>query len=235
MGRRFPLDFPGGGLVISGKPLLIQEDYEASDGTGGTVWDGSTVLAKYLEASLADALSGLTVLEVGCGVGVAGLAAAALGAGHVILTDLPYALDNTRAVVKANAASVPGRISVVELDWTAPQPLDADVILGADVVWVADLIPPLVDTLRELTQAATEGGADEAKHPLAASDVTGVGPLVLLAHQTRSAANDELLFSLLRPDFAVGTVPASCLHPDFSCDAIRVLEIQRRPVSQAQG
>jgi hypothetical protein len=68
------------------------------------VWDGAILLAKVLEHWLGrGGLSGKRVLELGCGTGVVGLAAAALGATAVHLTDLEYVLENTRANARTNA------------------------------------------------------------------------------------------------------------------------------------
>lgn len=60
------------------------------------------------------------------------------------------------------------------LDWLAPSDLGRfDLVLAADVVWVEDLIGPLVDSLQKLCRR---------------------GGMVLLAHQSRSTRADEALF-----------------------------------------
>ena len=101
------------------------------------MWDGSVVLAKYIEYQtlLANAnnpptatrcnVVGKTVLEIGAGMGFVGLACAALGATTTI-TDLPYLLPALQAGVDASCAAWSDRVreqqqqqppSVCALDW----------------------------------------------------------------------------------------------------------------------
>jgi hypothetical protein len=168
-GKRFPLNFAGGELTMHDIPILVSEVPNTGAGTGLTIWDGSVVLAKYLEHARLP-LDGKHVVEVGAGTGLVGICASVLGAERVTLTDLEYTLNNTRKNVVENAASLRGAVETVELDWFAPGANAStaaavrrpDWILGADVVWVDSLIAPLVNTLRFLTEAAAapEGAAE---------------------------------------------------------------------------
>jgi predicted nicotinamide N-methyase len=87
------------------------------------------------------------VLELGAGTGLAGSAAAALGAGHVLLTDLAYALDNLRTTVARLPLAPPLRApDVALLDWNDPSTLPPadpawDVVLAADCIWLDHLVP----------------------------------------------------------------------------------------------
>ena len=219
MGRKFPLDFAGGGLVVNGVPLKISERFNTGEGTGLNVWDGSVVLAKALEHGAGGVLRGTTILEVGCGTGVVGLAAGAMGAHHVYLTDLEYALDNTRKAVDLNKEHIDAEFHIQELDWTKPVwDTPVDLVLAADVVWVEELIEPLVHAL----VAVTEGIGNAPR------------PDVLMAHQMRSTRSDELLFSLLEPHFAVEALAAGSLHPDFQDSAITVYRLRRMDKSSNQ-
>jgi Lysine methyltransferase len=65
--------------------FLLKELEEASLGTGLITWDGAIVLAKYIEIH-PDTVRNKSVLEVGAGTGVAGTAAALLGAREILLT-----------------------------------------------------------------------------------------------------------------------------------------------------
>lgn len=216
-GRKFPLDFEGGGLAIAGAPLRIGEQPNTGLGTGLTIWDGSVVLAKYLEHRAAQlGLAAHSVLELGAGTGVVGLAAAAAGAPHVTLTDLPYALPNARANVARNAGVLRGaRVEVAPLDWYAPAlPAGAPpptLVVGADVVWVTELIPPLVRAL------AAVCGAGSPPAP------------ALIAHQTRSRAGDALFAAELRAaGFRVERVPWEEHHPAFRDGDIAILRLTLR-------
>ncbi|CAN0103878.1 unnamed protein product, partial [Hapterophycus canaliculatus] len=79
---------------------------------------------------------------------------------EVVLTDLEYALANARANIERNASSLEDfgvKVDAMELDWCRPLPQEFvgggsfDLILAADVVWLDDLVDPLVRTLERLT------------------------------------------------------------------------------------
>lgn len=229
-GRRFPLNFAAGEFTVHGHPLIVLETQNSGEGTGHTVWDGAVMLAKHLEARY-PSLAGKRVLEVGCGPGLAGMTAAALGADEVILTDLPYALENVRAAVTRNALAFRGgRVTVGVLDWLRPDTCDiagvrdADLIVASDVVWVSELIEPLVATLAHLSApSARTAGAPP--------------PTVLIAHQTRSTSGDAAFFAALaRSGFLVAEVPREEHHPAFSGgDVIRILEVRLKGSGGAAG
>ena len=95
------------------------------------------------------------ILELGAGVGLAGLAAALVAApdAEVALTDLPENLGLLRQNVDANGLG--GRVRVDALDWTAPLPAAFasapwDLVLGADVVHWEGLFAPLTRTITAL-------------------------------------------------------------------------------------
>ncbi|CAM9247790.1 unnamed protein product [Choristocarpus tenellus] len=205
------------------------------------------------------------VLELGCGTGLAGLSAAALGAREVILSDLLYALDNTRANVYRNRTFLRteeedegggsgggeeestgqegrGVVRVRELDWREPLPLDLmdggefDLVLAADVVWLDDLVLPLVETLERVTEGWVKQGINAASHIAGAAaakvdregDVCRMGDWgevmkgegghgdecerrdrreVLLAYQWRSSKTGKTLLEALGRSFNVQEVP----------------------------
>ena len=232
-GRKFPLDLGGGGLQIHGSPLFVRELPNTGLGTAFTVWDGSIVLAKHLEHAYPGGLGGKRVLELGAGTGVVGLAASLLGA-DVLLTDLPVALDNLRAGVRLNARAAKGApVEAQALDWFEPEKSEAawpdaarsvargaDLVVGADIVWVPELIAPLVRTLRFVADRRARGAV-----PL----------LVLIAHQTRSRSSDAALFRELKAArFAAAALPRSAHHPRFSDADIEILEIRDEAVSSGE-
>jgi ribosomal protein L11 methylase PrmA len=78
-------------------------EVEGTYGTGATVWPAAMVLLKYLEQQ-PKILQGKRVVDLGSGTGVTSIAAAWLGAQHVICTDgqdnvVQLAKDNVRHVV----------------------------------------------------------------------------------------------------------------------------------------
>ena len=87
-----------------------RSDYRSGgDPTAACVWGAAWSLATYLletEAG-ADLVRGRSVVELGSGTGMAGLAAAAVHARSVCLTDLPPNLPRLEAAVRDNAAAIP--------------------------------------------------------------------------------------------------------------------------------
>jgi hypothetical protein len=63
------------------------EFLESGRQTGHAIWSASQLLIDYIHSHSADLVKDRAVLEIGCGLGVCGSAAAALGASHVTLTD----------------------------------------------------------------------------------------------------------------------------------------------------
>lgn len=129
------------------------------------MWDGSLLLARYLEKS-PEIVRNKTILELGSGCGLVGIAASMVGAKEVVMTDLPYALPLMQENVERNASSLKGKTECKECDWFKPPPVGGlfgstnedfhpDVILVADCVWLSRLIAPLLQTLKSYTTNAS--------------------------------------------------------------------------------
>lgn len=206
--------FDSSAFMIAGVPVHVGEVGNSGQGTGLTTWDGSVVLAKYLEHARVESVRGKRVLELGAGTGLVGLSAALLGAQEVVLTDLAYTMDNlARNVAQTLSDDIDrSRVSTRVLDWFDP-PTDLgsfDVVLASDVVWVEELIPPLVATF-----------ATVLRHSVASAKV-------LMAHQHRSVVSDALLFAELeRHGLVKQRVSPRDLHPQFTSERIDVWEISR--------
>jgi hypothetical protein len=246
MGKRWPLDFAGGEFTIHGAPVFTNEISNSGEGTGLTVWDGAVVLSKYLEHEYLRDLAGKVVVEVGAGPALVGLSAAHIGAATVYLTDLPYTHANMADAVKKNRMG--DRVHVETLDWMKPSaPWLSErpsFILGSDVVWVEELIAPLLDTLAYLTDPRSFGESVESLIKLVEEDGDGDGmdeyvdrsPVVLIAHQTRSAAGDTALFTGLHArGFEVETVPHEELHPEYRDPVISILRCKRTQLPDLAG
>ena len=142
-----------------------------SDWTRGAIWPGGELLASFLTPAL---VRGRRVLELGCGTGIAGLAAADLGAAEIVLTDAE--IDGA----VANAARHGAQIAVRTLAWGDADALAAlrppfDLVLAADVVYPA---------------------SDGAIGPLLAT-LSGAGGLALVAYVEREAATTARLHAAL--------------------------------------
>lgn len=168
MGRFYPFD--DSGIPFAGTTLVIKEKTNPNGGddggTGLNVWDGSLLLARYLEKR-PEIVKNKTVLELGSGCGLIGIASGVLGAKKVTMTDLQYSLPLMQENVERNKSSWQGekdlqcqKIECKECDWFHPPPItelcgstvdSPDVILVADCVWLAPLIAPLLQTLDKYT------------------------------------------------------------------------------------
>jgi predicted nicotinamide N-methyase len=103
------------------------------------IWEASGVLASYLTALPSDPAK--TMLEIGCGLGLVGIAAAM--AGHrITMTEInPDALRFARANALANGCP---HTPIESLDWNAPHLKDRfDYIVGSDTVYKTEDIDGL--------------------------------------------------------------------------------------------
>jgi predicted nicotinamide N-methyase len=210
--------------------------------TGSTVWDGALVLAAYLsrrstvaamEARLGRPCA--SVLELGAGTGLAGLALAASGAlprgAAVALTDLAPLCDFLRSQLARNAQplAAKSRVLVAPLRWGDadaaaaaaaatcgdPDALHVDCVIGADLCYRRENVSPL---LAALTHLVRPGGVavlalDTSHCPEAVQDFTA---------RAASGAPDA---SCAR--FDVRRVPRAELHATYRCADVRVLQLWR--------
>jgi len=112
------------------------------------LWPAALDLARALPVDLA----GLRVVELGCGLGVPSLVAAARGAD---VTAVDWAADAI-ALLRANAARNRVRVEAVHADWRG---FDGsfDLALAADVLYEARNVEPLVGLLSRLAPEALVG------------------------------------------------------------------------------
>lgn len=111
-------------------------------GNGWTCFPASVFLAQFV-ANCPSFVKGKHVVELGCGVGLAGIAAATAGAKSVVCTDKdPTVLELAQMNINRNNVGHVARVQV--LDWCNQTSwIDAlppcDVILAADVVYNAQV------------------------------------------------------------------------------------------------
>jgi len=118
------------------------------------LWPASRQLAA---AMAGRSLHGARTLELGCGLGLASIAAAMAG-GHVTATDwAPYAIEFTVRNARRNGLEVEGLVC----DWAHPEPIVErapwDLVIGSDLLYerrnlplLTDLLPRLVDQRGEV-------------------------------------------------------------------------------------
>jgi predicted nicotinamide N-methyase len=133
------------------------------------LWPASLALA----GALPD-VAGLRVVELGCGLGVPSLVAAARGA-EVTATD--WAVDAID-LLQENAARNELALRVEVRDWRDSWSERFDLVLAADVLYERRNIEPLLERLRELAPRALVGLAGR---PYEAEFLRGVGDVEQIA------------------------------------------------------
>lgn len=212
-------------------------------GTSGMVWECGVVLAKYLESARPAALrvaiaEHKVVVELGAGTGVAGLAAAALGA-RVVLTDVRAALPLLDANARANAGAVEaagGRVEAAELEWEAAADAAAEeegvgsaeaeaAAVGSAVGSARLPAPPAqVGLLLAADVAYQREGRGLSALCSTVRRLAAGGGALLLAHKCRHPELDAALLQQMRDEggMALEEVPRSHHHPDFRSLSIRL-------------
>uniref|UniRef100_A0A1A7XWL3 Methyltransferase like 21B n=1 Tax=Iconisemion striatum TaxID=60296 RepID=A0A1A7XWL3_9TELE len=139
---------------LMGEELRIKQVFGANLGVAAPVWEAALHLCRYLEEQSVE-LRGQRVIELGAGTGVVGILAARRGA-DVTLTDLPVALPQLQANVSANKPSDgwPSTTpTILPLSWGQDHlnfPTDWDLVLCADIVYLPETYPLLLETLAHL-------------------------------------------------------------------------------------
>ncbi len=158
---------------------------------GSLIWEGCAALMVHLLTrapsgimTTAASLSGLSVLELGAGVGILGCLAAQLGAREVWITDRAEILHVIQRNIRANG--VQSTAKGMELEWGAHDAAPAtttasalaaapfDVILASDVLYNLSSSLLLLETLIEFSDSHT---------------------LILIAYRERDPAAEAVWFS----------------------------------------
>jgi len=133
-------------------PLLLKEDLK--EGCGGQLWPAGMVLAKYMLRKHHADLKQKTILELGAGGGLVGLAVAKGCAtdGPLFVTDQVPMLSLMRQNIELNELS--SQVEAMVLDWGEPIPAETpqpvQILLAADCVYFEPAFPRLLSTLQAL-------------------------------------------------------------------------------------
>ncbi len=132
------------------------------------IWPASVALGRHL---LELDIAGRKVIEVGAGVGLAGLAAARAGA-DVLVTDYEEA---ALGFASANAARNGLTIRTALLDWRdGDWPGGFDLVIAADVLYEARSIAPLAALIPRVLAPGGRGLITDAGRPYVGAFVTAV-------------------------------------------------------------
>ncbi|XP_067254882.1 protein N-lysine methyltransferase METTL21A [Chanodichthys erythropterus] len=137
--------------------IRLSQDWKRL-GVAAVVWDAAVVLCMFLEMGNVD-LKGKRAIELGAGTGLVGIVAALLGA-NVTITDREPALEFLTANVRENIPPCQQEaVRVSELTWGENldlyPPGSFDLILGADIVYLEETFPALLQTLEHLSTEDT--------------------------------------------------------------------------------
>ncbi|KAL4151524.1 hypothetical protein PRNP1_008466 [Phytophthora ramorum] len=186
--------------------------FQEKQGQQAKVWDCALVLAKFLANDAyfpQDFFLNKRVIELGCGVGVPGLAAASLGAKKVVLTDMSVAIPWIQANIELNQTRnyISSDVRAESLMWGENESLEMhqfDVILCSDLVYgERSISQKLVQTIVQLSHPKT---------------------LVVSAHEARFAGDrGKSFFTLLSEQhFRVEQVPRERLDAVYSAGNMHV-------------
>ena len=166
------------------------------------VWPAAVMLGRWLWQHQ-QLVRDRSVLELGCGVGTAGLAAAKCGASVVAMTDInPAALRCARENSAKNGARVQQAVRVAWLDWAQPPVLEA-----APAPALA-----LADECGEAASSCTHEGASEDES--CASLLHERFDVIVLADVVNAQGLPELVYRMLKLYLAPeGLVLMACPKP----------------------
>jgi predicted nicotinamide N-methyase len=166
-------------------------------------WPSGVALAQLIAGELADRVRGRRVIELGCGLGITGMAAARAGADVTCTDGDAPALELVRENAERNGVTV--ATAVVEWSQVPPELAGRfDVVIGGDVVYDRAQIGALAAAIQALLAPGGEAWIAEAHR---------LGPTILV----ESAAAVGLVATLDR------TLP----YPDglFTHDSDEVMDV----------
>ncbi len=146
--------------------LRLSEAAGAAPGFGHKIWPSAHTLVAHLAAR--DDIAGKRVVELGCGVGLVGVAVAALGARTVLTDRDAHVLSQAAANIQLNQtalAKADGSAVTFRLDWRDDAALHKllhlhgpfDLIVASDVLYSASMFPSLLHTIDALSTVEAVG------------------------------------------------------------------------------
>ncbi len=150
-GRRFTLFVPKS-LDAFMDPTDVFRDFPL----WAKVWEASMVLADHIAAMAPE--PDKRFLEIGCGLGLVGIVAAAFGH-RILMTEYNQdALHFVRANALMNLASPDSVLEIRPLDWSHPEDLSErfDFIVGSEVIYKQEHYDPLLSLIKTLLKPTGE-------------------------------------------------------------------------------
>uniref|UniRef100_A0A7S3ZCR7 Methyltransferase small domain-containing protein n=1 Tax=Lotharella globosa TaxID=91324 RepID=A0A7S3ZCR7_9EUKA len=203
---------------------------QGGEDVGGVVWTATIQFSKYLERrheANCPCLKGLRVLELGCGTGMVGIIAGALGA-KVTITDLPHVAKRAAENVEINKESVRkggGSVKAAPFTWgdRKAEIVDVgepafDMILAAEVVYTKESADLFLDAL---------------DHVFSDKKISHESTELLLAGDQRGRVGRKALLKAAIEKYDVREIPSSEMDPKWISDNVQLHTI--RPKSKASS
>lgn len=182
----------------TGELILGQSQGSLEGEDQACVWDAARAMCMTMDALLPPRAEreGLRAIEIGAGTGACGLAAALLGVGHVILTDVEDLLPLLGGNIRRNGLGP--KAEARRLEWGRDDPpIAADIVIACEVAYAVHEHENLVQALNG---ACTPSGC------------------VLLGHERRWRDVDSWFHDEVERFFSVKCFPRSELIGPASWD-----------------
>lgn len=153
-------------IAMGNAQVLIAEGNADTIDSGARIWDSGRALSKWMTTHLQERQP-TTILELGAGTGIVGLAAAAFGdSTNVVLTDQPHMIPLLEENIDRNGLQSKAR--AVPLEWGTDRDEVAkvlsedsmpvfDIVCGSDILYSPDNFSLLLETLCQVcTPSITE-------------------------------------------------------------------------------
>lgn len=218
-----------------GRDLLRIEQDNGSMHVGTSVWPCSLVVVKFVERCLLAPnpnpnpvyaqifqFKNKRGIELGTGCGVAGMGLAMLGL-DMVLTDIAPVLPALKRNVKKNTAATSlasagkpgsgaGKVKISQLYWNNEKQIQVlkppfDFIVATDVVYLENIVEPLISTMNVLAGANT---------------------VILLGYQIRSPEAHRFFWQICPNYFTVEKVPHEDLHPEYAYEETDVYILRKK-------
>ncbi|CAO3644758.1 unnamed protein product [Cunninghamella echinulata] len=179
-------------------------------GCGGKTWEAAYVMINYIlwKEKQTSFLKDKTVLDLGSGTGLVGLAIAKTcpQLSHMELTDQIPLIGLLEENIKLN--ELDHKVGASVLNWGEPNDLKVDIVLASDCVYLEIAFQPLVDTLVTLT---------DNNH-----DVQ-----IYLSYRKRRKA-DKRFFQLLKKKFNIIDVIEDPERVNYSRQSLYLYKLERK-------
>ncbi|MDR4501652.1 MAG: protein N-lysine methyltransferase family protein [Nitrospirales bacterium] len=129
-------------------PLEQRDDESLGWAYWDRLWPSELALAEYLiHEHFPGNLTGKHVLEIGCGVGLAGVVAAQLGAFTTFSDMVPVVLEGVKETCRINQIR---QFDTHTLDWSSSisMPRKYDIVMGSEVFYDTKNLPGISNVLR---------------------------------------------------------------------------------------